>query len=322
MRDPTAACMLIENWRYGGIAACSSEVGALDIAQCDKSEGYKSEGDKSEDDKSEDDKSEERDHNRVQAVERACDLLLALGSFGLSGAHITELSSLCGLKLSTCHRLLLTLFGKGFVSRHSSSGKYCLGAVAVGLGGISELRSHSERLRAFMRPFISELACKTGETVNVAVLEGPCVIYIDQVETPSSPKLRMFARTGSKGPAYCTGTGKALLAGLPDEVLINLVEDMEFVKFTSETIDDAQKLMMEIQRIRAEGYSLDMGERDVGVRCVAAPVHDAFGATICAISVSGPSSNMTNFYLQHELISLVCSTAQHASQRFAANPFV
>lgn len=257
---------------------------------------------------------EDRDKSKVQAVERALEILIALSKADDDGLHITEIAAECGLKLSTCHRLLGTMSSKGFVYKDSETGAYCLGNAAKSLSRSVVQPEPDVDLKNLMAPMMMDLSLRTGETINLSCLDGGDVFYMAQIESRIDP-IPMFAKEGSKGPAYCTGSGKALLAWLPQDELDRIISGYNLVKMTSETIDDPHKLRLELQRIKSEGYSLDLGERDEGIRCIAAPVFSRDGLPKCAISVAGPKDKLTNFYLNHELIRMVCETASRASKK-------
>lgn len=245
----------------------------------------------------------------MQAVARALDLLSILAD-KQRALSVTELAEQSELKLTTAHRLLNTMVMKGYVEKDPQNSHYRLGVKALKL---ARAASTNLDIRRIARPFMERLNEQTQETINLAILDRGEVIYIDQIESTRMVIVKMFARTGNRGPAYCTGSGKALLAYLPPETLDRVISSIQFEKFTSETIDDAEKLKMELEKIRRDGYALDLGERDEGVRCVAAPIFNAEGQVEAAISVAGPSHRLTNFYLNHELIDLVKQTAAQIS---------
>jgi DNA-binding IclR family transcriptional regulator len=88
---------------------------------------------------------------------------------------------------------------------------------------------------------------------------------------------------------------------------------MELKRYTDETITDVEMLKKELERIRKQGYALDMGEREKDMRCVAAPVRKHDGKPVAAISVSGPSTRITSYYLNNELIDIVQEVANKLS---------
>lgn len=251
------------------------------------------------------------DTSGVQSVERALSILEVL-SEEEGPMSISDLADRVGLKVSTVHRLLNTLVLKGFVKQDEETSKYRLTLKLLRMGrtalGYYDLRTTA-------KPYLHELVERCNETANLAVLNGGDVVYIDQLESKNLIIVKMFAKIGSRGPAHCTATGKVLLASLEDEELDKILNKMPLERFTSKTITDPALLRKELARVRKNGYALDLGERDEGVRCVAAPVRNYEGKVIAAISVSGPSLRITDYYLYNELISIVCEVAKKLSEK-------
>ena len=137
-------------------------------------------------------------------------------------------------------------------------------------------------------------------------------IYIDQVETESIIKMR--ARLGSRGPAYCTGSGKVLLASLPDEELDRLLDGRILKRYTTRTITDPARLRQELERIRRDGFALDFGEMEPAVRCAAAPIRDYDDQVFCAVSISGPSTRIEGERLRSILVPAVLRAAQEITK--------
>lgn len=246
----------------------------------------------------------------VQAVERALTLIEILAEQEVP-MSLGDLAEKADLKPSTAHRLLATLMARGFVDQDDDA-KYRL---SMKLFRIGNAATYATDVRKVAAPFMQELLEKCNETVNLAVLDRGEVVYIDQLESNNIVVVRMFARVGNRGPAYCTGSGKVLLAGLSDEEFERYLSKVEFKRFTTDTITDPRMLAREIERVRKDGYALDLGERDEGVRCVAAPIKNHEGRTVAALSVSGPSMRMTASYINNELAPIVKEIAERISAR-------
>ena len=247
----------------------------------------------------------------VQAVERALFILEVMAQVGVP-ITITELSQKTNLTLGTTHRLLNTMIHRGFVDQNPENSKYRLGLKVFQIGSTA---SHFKDLRTVARPVMEELQQMYNETVNLATLDGSEVVYVDQVESTNIVVVRMFARAGNRGPAHCTGSGKVLLAGLADEQLEELIKTIKLDKFTNETITDPDMLRKELARVHIEGYALDLGERDEGVRCVAAPILGFDGKVAAAISISGPSNRITTSFIKNELVDVIKEAARNISQQ-------
>lgn len=218
----------------------------------------------------------------VQSVGRVLDLLEIVGDAG-GEIGLSELAARSGLPLPSIHRLVRTLVQRGYM-RQLANRRYALGARLIPLGQVA-----GAMLGAWARPVLTGLVDSLGESANLAVLDHDAVMYVGQV--PSRHTMRMFTEVGRRVPAHCTGVGKALLSQLPDEQVRELLARTGMPVQTPHTITDSDVLLAELARIRRDGYALDEGEQEVGVRCVAVPVGGALGPL--GISVSGPAPRMT-----------------------------
>ncbi len=248
--------------------------------------------------------------NSVQAVERALRILITLAEAGTPLA-LSQIRDRTGLNISTAHRLLHTLMKDGFISQDKDSGKYLLGLRTFEVGHAA---LHAMDLRTTARPFLQELVDRCHETVNLAILDHYEVVYIDQIE--SQNMIKIFARVGSRGPSYCTGAGKALLAQLPEREFERFLQHKEpLPRYTPATICDPAKLREELALVRENGYALDRGELEEGVRCVAAPLWNFENKAAAAISVSGTDTRLTDLFVTEKLIPDVLSAAAKISAR-------
>ncbi|GAA3151155.1 allantoin degradation transcriptional regulator AllR [Planomonospora alba] len=218
----------------------------------------------------------------VQSVDRALDLLEALAGRG-GEAGISELSAATGLPYGTIHRLLRTLLARGYV-RQESDRRYALGGALVRLGGVAE-----RMVGAWAQPYLEKMVALSGETANLAVLEGDFIVYVAQV--PSPRRLRMFAEVGRRVLPHSTAVGKVLLADRPDAEVAALVERTGMPRRTANTITDLPGMLAELARVRERGYALDLGEEEIGVHCLAVGVRDG-SRTVAAMSVSGPAERI------------------------------
>jgi IclR family acetate operon transcriptional repressor len=208
----------------------------------------------------------------VQSLERAFDLL-----------ELSELSATSGLPLPTIHRLMRTLLASGYV-RQQANRRYALGPRLIRLG-----ETASRLLGTWARPYLAELVEATGETANMALLDGDEVVYVAQV--PSRHSMRMFTEVGRRVLPHSTGVGKALLAQLPPDDVRALLARTGMPAATERTITGPDAFLAELDRIRADGYAVDDGEQETGVRCLAVTVPGS--PTAAAISISGPAGRVT-----------------------------
>jgi IclR family acetate operon transcriptional repressor len=218
----------------------------------------------------------------VQSLERAFDLLERMADAG-GEVGLSELSASSGLPLPTIHRLMRTLVDCGYV-RQQPNRRYALGPRLIRLG-----ESSARLLGTWARPYLAELVEATGETANMALLDGDEVVYVAQV--PSRHSMRMFTEVGRRVLPHSTGVGKALLANVPPEEVRALLSRTGMPAATERTIVDPDAFLAELERIRDQGYAVDDNEQEIGVRCLAVTVPDS--PTAAAISISGPAGRVT-----------------------------
>ncbi|AGL01782.1 IclR family transcriptional regulator [Desulfoscipio gibsoniae] len=249
----------------------------------------------------------ERKTKTVQSVDRSLAILEALAKHREPIA-LTVLSVKLGLNISTVHRLLNTLIVAGFVEQEPNQGHYRLGLKTFEIGNAA---LYNLDIRSIAKPYLKELVDRCSETANLSVLNRGEVVYIDQVESPNIVK--MFAKPGTRGPAYCTASGKVLLAALPPGELNQIIKETKFYKYTDSTITDPELLKKELAKVNQQNYASDLGELEEGVQCVAAPIRSHEGKIIAAISVSGPDARISQGFPQAELIKLITEAANRIS---------
>lgn len=218
----------------------------------------------------------------MQSVDRVFRLLEHLAD-GDGARSLSELTQLTGLPMPTIHRLLRSLANDGYV-RQESSKRYALGPRLIRLG-----ESASRMLGSWALPHLANLVTQFGETTNMAMLEGDACVYIAQAPSPQS--MRMFTEVGRVVPLHCTGVGKALLSTLPDQQVLEILNRAGMPSVTAHTLTEPAAMLDALRRVRLEGYAVDDGEQELGVRCVAVPLEDL--PFTAALSVSGPSSRLT-----------------------------
>lgn len=224
----------------------------------------------------------ERNGANVQSLDRACDLLECIADAGEIG--LSELVVETKLPSPTIHRILKTLVRRGYAHQNGDR-RYALGPNLIRLG---ELSGHM--LGSWVRPFLTELVAATGETANLAVLHGDTAINVGQVL--SGRGMRMYTETGRHLQLHCTSVGKVLLAQLTSAQIDEIMSRTGMESQTARTIRDIGKLHEEIVEIRKQGFAIDDGEQEDGVRCFAVPVPG--GPIRSAMTVAGPASRLTH----------------------------
>lgn len=248
----------------------------------------------------------------VQAVDRALAILEALAQAG-SPLMLTSISAEVGLNISTVHRLLNALLNHGLVEQ-DYQGRYRLGIKAFEIGNRA---LYSLDIRSIARPVLHQLVDDFNETANLAILDKYEVVYLDQVE--STNIVKMLARPGTRAPAYCTGSGKVLLAYLEKDKLNKYLEEVSLLPYTSATITEPLQLRRELEKIRQQGFAFDQGEREEGVRCIAAPIFNHLKTVIATISLSGPANRLTPELLSGKIATAVVGAANIISHNLGYN---
>jgi DNA-binding IclR family transcriptional regulator len=209
-----------------------------------------------------------------------------------TGLQLREISQLTSVNKSTAYRFLAHLESEGYLFR-DDAGAYIVGPKLARLGaGIA----YYATLRKISRLILTQLAKETMETVNLAVLDGHDVLYLEVLESPHS--FRMASRPGMHRPPNCTALGKVLLAFLAMEQREEILPMLSFERATPRTIPNLARFRKELVRVAQRGFAMDDQETELGARCVAAPVLDESGKVAAAISVSGPITRMTGERIQ------------------------
>jgi DNA-binding IclR family transcriptional regulator len=247
------------------------------------------------------------DGNAVRSVDRAAALLLALGE-SQGEAGVTELARRLGLHKSTASRLLATLQKRGLVEQDDETGKYRLGLVVIRL---AEKAEKTLDLRGIALPELERLARLTHETTGLGVLDGDSLLTVAQADGPNL--IAVGDWTGRATPLHCVASGKVLLAALAEREVLRIVR-RGLMSFTARTIVELEPLLEELARIRRRGYATALGEYEIGLNAVAAPVHDARGAVIAAVDIWGPAFRLTPRRIP-ELAAQARDTAEAISVR-------
>ncbi len=242
----------------------------------------------------------------VQSVDRAITALEFLARHGEAG--VSAVAAAIGVHKSTASRLLGALQSRGLVEVAGDRGRYRLGygilRLAGAMGGRLDVTSQG-------RETCDELADLTGETVNIAVLQGDSVINVYQAHGGGAISVNNWV--GRPTPAHATSSGKVLLAyslrAAQDRII-----DAGLPRFTAATVVDARVLRRQLAQVLADGYAVTAGEYETGLNAVAAPVLGAAGEAVAAVSLSGPAYRLPVTQLP-ETAEAVLGAAARISER-------
>ncbi|WP_290514686.1 IclR family transcriptional regulator [Aeromicrobium sp.] len=184
------------------------------------------------------------------------------------GVSLDHITAAVNSPKPTVHRAPGALRRAGFATQ-DGRGHYVLGDEFLRLAfAHHEGRADHVRVNETLRT----LATLYGETVHYAVLDGDSVVYRSKVDPPDG-KVRLTSVVGGRNPAHSTAVGKLLLSyTLPDRSAVAAwIGDRRLPKVTDRTLTSIDTLHRELERIRAQGYSVDDEENEPGINCLAVP---------------------------------------------------
>ncbi|MEX2251426.1 MAG: IclR family transcriptional regulator [Acidimicrobiia bacterium] len=219
----------------------------------------------------------------VRAAARVLDILDLLKN-SPDGASISEIATAVDLPKSSVFRYLATLESRDYVEQAPDTGAYLL--------GLAFTLTHSryrQILAARAKPYLEKLRDRFQETINLAILDGNRITYLEIVE--SQRAMRFAARPGDRDPIHSSALGKVIGSTLDEARVREILETEGMPKRTPHTITSVEELLAELEVIRKRGYALDNRENEEDGRCVAVPIPGA--ATSAALSLSAPAVRMS-----------------------------
>jgi DNA-binding IclR family transcriptional regulator len=218
----------------------------------------------------------------TQSVDRALGILTCF-SDAQPRLRVADLVRLLGLSQSTVSRLLGTLESLGFVERDHQTGLYQLGLRLVSLAGI---RLNLSEVRRQAVGELAAVAAELGLPANLGILHEDTVFYLATAEGLTAP--RPYTVVGKRNPLHCTALGRVLLAYLPEPEREATLARIPYHVFTPYTVRSPDELRPLLRTVLECGYAVECEGQVFGRGCVAAPVRDASGAVVAAVSVTGP----------------------------------
>ncbi len=246
-------------------------------------------------------------NSTTQAVLKAVRLLACFRESATPSLGVTELSAITGWPKSTVSRTLSALEEGDLVCQDAATGRYM---PSLGLVALAGAALGANALYQVSRPLLLTLAARCRETANLSVLDAGTLLTIDEV--PSTEPIKLSGWVGVRQPLHGSSSGKVLLAALPEDQRDAILHG-DLIAITSHTCTDRGRLLHELERVRAEGYALNVEELADGLTSVAAPVRDHTGAVVAAISAAGPSFRLMGRHLD-ECTALVKEIARDVSR--------
>jgi DNA-binding IclR family transcriptional regulator len=223
---------------------------------------------------------------KIGSVQRAIDIL-NLFDAQTPELGTTEIARSLSLHKSTTASLIYTLEANGLLTQDPNTRKYHLGLKLVerAFAMLDQVE-----VRKIAYPHLQALRDQWNETVNLAVLDGADVVYIERML--GTKALGMRSEIGRRAPAHSTALGKAILSCLSNPQIEKFICDHGLPRVTEKTIVEPQKFLAELERVRECGYAIDDEENEIGGRCIAVPVFDHTGQAVAAVSISAPTARL------------------------------
>lgn len=221
----------------------------------------------------------------IKTLDKAVAVLNTLNKHKELG--ITEIGEMLGEDKSTIYRILAT-FEKHELVRKTSSKKYRLG---FGFLKYSANITANSDLVKIAKPYLRELKNKASESSHICVLtNNNTAIFLDNINHDAV--LNINTQIGTEQPLHCAAVAKSIIAFLPEEKRNEIIDTIDFKPYTIRTITSKPTFLEHLEKIRAQGYSMDDEEIYTGVRCVAAPILNENGEAFASVGVSGPATRI------------------------------
>lgn len=245
----------------------------------------------------------------IQVIERATSLLDALARHP-DPVSLKELAKSTGLHPSTAHRILNDLVVARYVER-VENGVYQLGMRLLELGSLVKGRLNVREVAIDPMRALHKL---TGQTVNLSVQQGDEIVYIDRAWSERSG-MQVVRAIGGRAPLHLTSTGKLFLSIADPRQVRAYATRTGLAGNTRNSITEFDKLDRELALVRRHGFARDNEELEMGVRCIAAGIHDDSGKLVAGLSISAPAER-----LQDEWITQLRQTADSISEALGYEP--
>lgn len=192
--------------------------------------------------------------------------------------RLAQVAAEAGIRKPTAHRLLAVLASEDWVTAHEG-GVYEMGARARAIAAVAARSPLTQSVDGLL----AALAADIGQTVHLGLRAGDRFVYTHKVEGQQG--FGIASHVGMQQMLHCTAIGKCILAGMPTDQVVELLERAGMPARTSNTHTSRGSLLTELAAVRERGFAVDDEENQENIRCLAVPVQ-ANGKTVGAVSVS------------------------------------
>ena len=215
---------------------------------------------------------------------------------------VSEAARLAGITRATARRCLLTLAELGYLTHDGKHFRPTLRMLRLGGAYVS-----IARLPVLAHPYLAQVRDALSESVSLAVWDDGWSVVVDRAE--SGWMRAGGVRIGARLPAYCSATGRVLLAALSDGEIAAVLDRLPLQPLTPRTVTDPSGIIAGVAAVRRDGYSIVDEEVVLGMRTLAVPVRDSRGGTVAALSVNGSSAQLCVDRLRDEFLPVLLEAA-------------
>lgn len=247
----------------------------------------------------------------VRSFERG---LRVIRGFGRQTPEMTlaEVARNAGLSRATARRLLHTLEHLGYAQRRDD--RFSLTPKVMELGHAFLSSSGAQELAI---PYMEQIRATLNESSSVAVLDGTEVVYIARV--PANRVMTVHIGLGTRFPAYRTSLGRVLMTDCSEDELRDSWARTDRSKPAPKTITTFEQLKQVVNEVRSQGWSLVDQELEEDVAAVAAPIRNARGQVVAAMSISTHSSRVSREDIVSRFVPVLLEAAAGVSAAFASH---
>jgi IclR family pca regulon transcriptional regulator len=230
----------------------------------------------------------------VQSLERGLSVIRAFDAEHRELA-LSEVARATGLTRAAARRFLLTLVRLGYVNFYDRRFSLRPRVLELGYAYLSSLS-----LPEVAQPHMEALVAKVNESSSISVLDDTDIVYV--VRVPTRRIMSITLAVGTRLPAYATSMGRVLLAGLPDDELVDRLERIRFEPLTARTVTDVGALRKTLTTVRRQDYAATDQELEEGLRSLAVPIRDVAGTVTSALNVSVHASRTSMAALRRDFL--------------------
>lgn len=224
-----------------------------------------------------------------RSVQRALNIIKSIAN---EPKGISEISRELEISKGTIFSLMKVLESNNFIKQDHHTQKYMLG---IEISKMASKQLNSMDIVTVAKPHLQRLADDTGEFVNLTVRDHFSILFLLRVESRKVFRmLRFISRVGSNSPLHCTSNGKVILSSFSQEEFDLFVKETDFIKYTEHTITDPKKLYEVVQKVKENGYALNIEEYEEGLSSIAVPIFDSNGQIIASFNLAAPTTRIIN----------------------------